>query len=577
MVGFFATFLFLLILLPIIIGSSFKPEITRVKDNSVLKINLRGVAVEHDPSGTLEKLFANPRGKLSLSELFLVLKHASTDSKIKGVFLNHGNLTCGFGLAQDLRDLLKEFKEGGKFVYSYGEILGEMDYFLASVADTIVVQPEGFVEFNGFQASITFWKGLLDKLEIRPEIFRAGEYKSFVEPFIRKDMSPESREQITELIESLYSVYLGNIEESRGISAAQLSLLADSLKVQGPESAVSMGLIDMTGHLDDAYGLVRKQLDMDVDKKDKIPFISPGDYLSHVRASEADSENVVAILVAQGPIVNTSDGDWWDQSLGQKFIKTVRKLREREDVKSVVLRINSPGGSMMVSENIHKELKLLSEQKNMIGSFSSVAASGGYYLAMPCDTLVAQPNSITGSIGVFAILFEFEKFLNNKLGITVDVARTSDHADMFGGSRPMDSVEKKYFQGMVDRAYDVFLGKVAESRGMSKEEVDAVGSGRVWTGQAALEKGLVDVLGNLSEAVRISTEMAQIQDDFRVEFHPDSPTLPEELELFMKSGAKAGDVVQELGLLIGEDIDAFRELTSMHGIQARMPMKLRVR
>ena len=550
-----------------IIAAAGQEEKPVVSDNSVLKLSLSGVLQERSIDDPFQDLFNDYSVKpQSLQDILEALVTAKNDPKIRGVYLSPQFMAGGFASFQEIRDALIDFKTSGKFIYAYGEYLSESDYYLASVADEFILNPEGSLEFNGLSINITFWKGLFDKLGVEPQIFRVGEFKSFVEPFQQKKMSQENRLQLTELLNSIYGYYIGQISETRAIDADNLMEISNELQIQIPEDAVSAGLVDRLGYEDEIKKLIMDETgNTDVDD---INFIS---YSKYVKAISSEySANKIAVIVAEGDIVMAGE----DNSIaGSRFAEEIRKARESSGVKAIVLRVNSPGGSLTASDIIWREIEKTKGVKPIIASMSDVAASGGYYISMLCDTIVAQPNTITGSIGIFGMLFNLDPFLQSKLGITHDVVKTGPYSDIMTVTRELSDFEKSVIQKGVNKGYETFITKVAEGRNMSVDAVKKIAGGRVWSGLQAKEIGLVDVLGSFQDAVTIAADKAGLGDDYRLTFYPKKQPLIEELMTKLSEEARVRIASDQFGMLKPylEDIKALQQ---MKGIQARLPFEI---
>lgn len=547
-------------------------EAPKVKPNSVLYVNLSGPVAERIAEDPIAEALNDGNTGIDLLGALNALEYAKTDPNIEGIYMEHGYLSGGYGAIEEIRSAINDFKESGKFVYSYAEFLSEANYYVASVSDEIYFNPQGIIEFNGLSANITFFKGLFDKLEIEPQIFRVGTYKSAVEPFIRKEMSEANREQVGSFINSIYDHYLKNVSSSRGMSYEQLKLLSDSMLVRSPEDAFKHQLITKVAYKDEIKSLIRKQLDIKEDAK--INSVSLKNYIKTAKADSKYSSNKIAVVVAEGEIVS---GKGEVGTIGsEKFARTIKKARENDKIKAVVIRVNSPGGGIVASDVIWREIMLTREKKPVIASMSSVAASGGYYLSMPCDTIVAQPNTITGSIGIFGMIFNMGGFLENKLGITSDVVNTGSFSDIYTVSRPLNDYEKSIIQSRVNDGYESFTGKAAQGRKMNIEDLKEVASGRVWTGRQALEKGLVDVLGSYNDAVEIAATKAGVKEDYMVVLYPELKSEFEEIisKLMGESEtrlmrAKYGDAAIYL--------EKIKNLQNFSGLQARMPFDLEIK
>ncbi|GAB2794238.1 signal peptide peptidase SppA [Rhabdobacter roseus] len=566
------------LLLLIGIGSAFSSdEKVNVKDNSVLKLDLsdpiREVGVDN-PFSDLGGPFVGGSNVTGLKDIREALRNAREDKNIKGVFLKTEMPMAGWATLEEIRNELIEFKKSKKFIYAYGEFYSEKGYYLASVADHIYLNPAGGMEWNGLSAEYDFYKGTFDKLEIKPVVFRVGEFKSAVEMFSRKDMSEASKKQTLELLSSVNGQFIAKVAATRNLTPEYLSGLADSLAVRSPASALKYKLITNVAYLDEVESAIKKELKLG--EKKSIEYVGLNKYLkSDLPVKEGDFNKRIAVMVAEGEIISGDSGDGVIAS--EKFVKELRKIRENDKIKAVVIRINSPGGSSLASDVMWREIQLTRKKKPVIASMSDVAASGGYYMAMACDTIVAQPNTITGSIGIFALLFNVEHFMNNKLGITFDGVKTNPHADWPTVTREMTDFEKEIFQKSVNEGYATFTKKAAEGRKMPLEKLQSLASGRVWSGQDAKNNGLVDVLGGIDEAIALAAKAAKLdKGDYRVRFYPEKKKPLEEMINKLTGDAEEKAFNKQLGEL-APYVKMYQKALRMEGIQARMPFELDIR
>ncbi len=543
----------------------------KIKEHSVLYLKLDKPILEREKKSPFQGLNipGMEEGTIGLIELRSAIDHASKDDNISGILLEVPYLQSGFTKAADIRSSLEKFKESGKFIIAASGMYSEGAYYIASVADQIIVNPVyGLFEFNGLDAERIFFKGTLDKLQVEPYIFRVGDYKDAVEPFFRKDMSPPSKRHTMHLINMLQDQIIGTIAEARELSPKRLRVLSDSALVQSGEDALKYGLIDQLMYKDQVDSLIRVKAKLDED--DKIPYVSYKKYNRSYKTKNT-SKNRIAVIIASGEITG-GKGD--DNTIGaEKFTKVIRKARLNDNIKAIVLRINSPGGSAAASDVIWRELKLASKVKPVIASMSDVAASGGYYIAAGCDSIIVQPSTITGSIGVFGIMFNVQGLLNDKLGITSDHVQTGYFSDLYNSTRPKTPYELQIFQKQTEKVYDIFVQKCAEARGMTTAQIKAIASGRVWTGTDAVDNGLADMFGDLDTAVKIAAEKAGVEDDYRVRYYPaQKDPFTELLE------SLSGDMESVyMSYKLKELYPVWKEtqkLRQMEGIQARMPFGL---
>jgi protease IV len=509
---------FLLAGLIAVISSS--EEEIKIKENTVLVMNLDGRVLverssEDDPDFSSLSFFGGVP-TVGLTSLKNAIKSAKENENIKGIFLKGGTFIAGQAGIKELRDELKNFKDSGKFIVSYGEIYTENGYYLSSIADEIYINPSGLIEFNGLSSETLFFKGLFEKLEIEPQVFRVGDFKSAVEPFLLDKMSDENRLQTQSFLNDLNEFYLTEISESRGIDFETISDINSNMLVRKLKDATELNIVDGIWYEDQVIDLMKQKLGLQ--KEDKINTINISRTNKALKSKKKYSGNRIAVIVAEGEIMSgNSDG----LISSEKFKEEIKKAKNDKNVKAIVLRVNSPGGSALASEVIWRELEQARKEKPVIASMGEVAASGGYYIAAASDSILAQPNTITGSIGIFALWFNAQGLLNNKLGITTDVVKTGRLSDFLSPTRKVSELERSIFQGQVEEGYDIFLDRVAEGRNITKEEVMKVASGRVWTGNQALENGLVDVLGGLEDAIEIAAVKAGVSDDYRVVYYPE--------------------------------------------------------
>lgn len=548
--------------------SSSEDEV-KIKENTVLVLNLEGRVLversnEDDPDFSSFGLISSVP-PIGLSSLKYAIRTAKENDNVKGIFLKAGTLTAGQAGIKELRDELLSFQESGKFIVSYGELYTENGYYLSSVADEIYVNPSGMMEFNGLASEILFFKGLFEKLEIEPEIFRVGDFKSAVEPFMLDKMSEENRLQTASFLTDLNAFMLNEISESRGINYEKLKEINSKMLVRRMKDAEEMELIDGLWYEDQVMDLMKEK--MGIEKDDKINTINVSRINKSAKAKSKNSKNRIAVIVAEGEIMG---GNADNLISSERFKEEIRKAGKNKNVKAIVLRVNSPGGSALASEVIWRELEEVRKEKPVIASMGEVAASGGYYIAAASDTIVAQPNTITGSIGIFALWFNAKGLLNNKLGITTDVVKTGEFSDFLSPTRRVSEAEKIIFQNQIEEGYDIFLDRVVQGREMDKEAVMKVASGRVWTGNQALENGLVDVLGGLDEAIKIAATKAGVADDYRVVYYPEMKSWVERFISQLSNDVQAYYQQKKLGNFypIYKQIE---DLNKYEGIMVRMP------
>lgn len=541
-----------------------------VDDNSVLQVSFKANISERTPDNPLAALsFLGIDGEknLGLNDILAGIKKAKNDGRIKGIFLDESYMLSGQATTEELRNALIDFKRSGKFVVAYSEVYTQGFYYLASVADKIYVNPKGIFQFKGFSSQVTFLKGTLDKLGIEAQIIKVGTYKSAVEPFFLTKMSDANRQQVNSYLGSLYDHYLTGISKSRGISKDTLFALADNYKIQFPEDALKYKLVDGLKYKDEILAELKQRTS--VKAKGTLAKVDLGEYVkSQAKSDTTVSTNRIAIVYASGEI-NGGEGD--DNTIGSEGIsRALRKVREDKKIKAVVFRINSPGGSSLASDVIWREVMLTKKVKPIIVSMGDVAASGGYYIACAADSIIAEPNTITGSIGIFAILPNMQKFFNDKLGITFDGVKTGKYADLGNTSRPLTPEERAILQNSVNHGYDDFTKAVAQGRGKTQAYINSIGQGRVWTGSQALKIGLVDRLGNINDAIHSAAKMAKLKEYRLVPY-------PEQKSIYAKFGESLSTdmKIRTLKTELGENYRYYEQIKGitqmMRTPQARMP------
>jgi protease IV len=565
--GLFVFSLIGIIILMVIISAASTERLVSVEDNSVLQIILSGNLAEReadDPFSDLSFPGMGPR-EMGLKEIKQAVRHAVTDDKIKGIYLEPRFFAAGYASLEEIRNELEKFRESGKFIVAFSEYYIEQGYFLASVADEIYLTPDyGNVELNGLNVEVAFFKGTLEKLEIEPQIFRVGEYKSAVEPFTRTDFSKENEEQITSFVNSTYDHVLQKIAESRGISFEEIENISDSMLVRNGSDAERYNLITKLAYVDEVRGILKEKIS--TDESEEVNMISYRKYNKSYRDSEY-SRDRIAVIIGTG-FITMGKGD--DKTIGsEKYVDLIREARENDRVKGIVLRINSGGGSALASDVMWNEIRLASQEKPVIASLSDVAASGGYYMAMGCDSIVAMPTSITGSIGIFGMILNMQGLFENKLGLTFDNINTGRFSDLYTVTRPLTDYEKQIIQNDVERGYNTFTTKAAEGRNIDLEKIQEIAGGRVWSGIEAMEIGLIDAFGTLDDAIAMAADKAGT-DEYRVVYYPVQQTFFEQLMSDLSNDIQAKWLRVKTGELYPY-LKMVHELESMVGLQARMP------
>jgi protease-4 len=545
-----------------------------VEENSVLLLKLDAKITEIQQENPLAGL-PIPGGdvqNVGVLQLKEAIAHAKDDARIEGILLDVSYPVAGFSSLEEIRESLLDFRTSGKWVIAYGIVMSESAYYLASASDKIYLNPEGDIEFNGLTAEVGFFKKMFDKLEIKPEVFRVGEFKSAVEPFLFEKMSPESRLQLTALVNSIYDHVLNRVANARDIPIEKLEEISDKMLIRNARAALENGLIDSLLYKDEFDTVLKNKLGVKENKD--INFIRYGKYRKSFSAYKS-TKNEIAVIVADGTIM-PGEADGSEQVIAaDTFVEEIRKAREDDDIKAIVLRVNSPGGEFRSSDMIWREINLAKKVKPVIASMSDYAASGGYYIAMACDTIVAQPHTITGSIGIFMMMFDMSDFLGNKLGITFDEVRTGEFGEMFTVTRPLTDAEKSYWQRNLEEAYATFTGKAAAGRDVADEDIRKVASGRVWSGTQAKDKNLVDVLGGFNDAVKIAADKAGVGDDYKVRYYPKQKPFFEQIVTQLEENAKAGALKSELGEMYPWFMQ-LKKIQTYQGTQARLPFELKI-
>ena len=574
-VGFIAIsiigFFFFFMIIAALVSSTEKQ--VAVQDNSMLVLNLDRQILDRAPNNPFDDLDIpgfNQAKTIGLDDITKSLKKAVSDDRIKGIYLKLSMINGGMASVEEIRNALIAFKDScDKPVYAHADkyMLDQKAYYLATVADKIVIHPEVSVDFRGIGGEMMFYKNALKKIGVEMQIVRHGKFKAAVEPFMLDKMSDENREQQLTYMGSLWNHMLNGISEKRNLSIDQLNLLADEVQTFNKgKKAVESGLVDEVKYKDEVLADLREITGISGTKG--VPIVGASDYAdAPVKGKNKKfSRNKVAVIYASGEIGMSLGGEFIS---GDELSKEIRKVRQDSSYKAIVLRINSPGGTVFDSETIWREVKLAAEERTLVVSFGDVAASGGYYLACAADKIVASPNTITGSIGIFGQIPNFGELLNDKLEITTDVVKTNKNSDLLTLTRPMTDYERNLLQATIEEGYDTFISHVAEGRGMTKEQVDEIGQGRVWSGENAKEIGLIDEFGGLQDAIDLAVEMEGLEDYRTVSL----PTLPDPFEELFKTGTdniRAKFIKNELGEKY-RYYEYLKKASQMNGIYARMP------
>ncbi|GMN10729.1 signal peptide peptidase SppA [Croceitalea sp. MTPC9] len=545
-----------------------------VKENSILELSLNQPISDYEgtnDSDPFASLFEEGQG---LDKILHAIQVAKNDDKIKGISMTTGFLMTGLAQTQEIRSALNDFKSEGKFIFSHADFYTQKNYYLASVADELYLNPQGAMDFKGLASEVLYYKDLQEKTGVKMEVIRHGKYKSAVEPYLSNTMSEANRSQIKELITSLWNSMLTDISSSRNIDVASLNIIADTLGGRTPEYAVKSGLVDGNIYFDEYEGFLREKLDFEEDKE--LNYVDFDDYIK-VASKKTLKTGVdkIAVIYAQGEIFY---GEGSKEIIGQGVInRALNKARDNENIKAIVLRVNSPGGSALVSDIIWREIELTKKVKPVVVSFGNVAASGGYYIAAGADKIFAEPTTITGSIGVFGTIPNINE-LAADIGINAEQVGTNKNSVDYSLFEPMTDTFRNQVQEGIEQTYETFLQRVADGRKMSVEQVNEIAQGRVWSGVDAKALGLVDEIGNLDDAIAAAAEMVNLE-SYGIRKYPkyksDFERLMEDL-----GGAKAkfGESIikEELGNEAFQILKEVKQLSSQKGIQARMLFTLKI-
>ncbi len=549
-----------------------------VKPNSVLKISLPGDIVERVGEDPLEELglsdLPGMEKKMGLLEILQAINTAAQDESIRGIYIDAGNISGSLTMIDEIRSAISEFKKSGKFVVAYGQTVNEAGFYMATVADEFYLNPLGMVEFNGLSADIMFFKKAMEKIGIKPIVFRVGSFKSAVEPFTREDMSPENDLQYRSFLNSLYDYMLQNIAVSRNLPFSDVKRISTNMEITSPQDAIRLGFATGEAYYGDVLDTLKSKIG--VKRTKELKFITLSKYIQKINPEEKSSKNKIAVIICEGEILDApiSTGN---AIVGEVTAKEIRKARLDDDIKAIVLRVNSPGGSIFASDVIWKEVQKAKAVKPIVASMSSLAASGGYYISMGCDKIIAHPMTLTGSIGIFGLWFDPTELLNNKLGITFDTVNTGKYSDFMNITRPIKKFEQEFMQKWIEEGYRNFIAKAAQGRQMDTSKIMFYAQGRVWSGQQAVEIGLVDSLGTLNDAIQIAASLAGIGDDFKVRYYPKAKTLLDNLlNKEDQAAVKEARIKAELGewYWIYQN---YRSIAQKQGIMARLPFEFKIR
>lgn len=564
----------LIVVIGLIAGSSTDQKVM-VRDNSILDLKLDFPIKDYAGNTVFKQYsFMNENRKDGLFNIIDAIKYAATDEKIKGISIDNNLIQAGFSQTKAIRDALLEFKKSDKFIVAYADVYSQKDYYLSSVADTIYMNPAGMMEFNGLSTELLYYKDFQDQTGLKMEVIRLGKYKSAVEPFLENEMSENNREQIEGYLNGIWSVVKNDIAESRNLTTDRLDAIADDMLSRTPSLAKSTKMIDKIAYYDEYEKAIKQAINVEDSKK--INTISIKDYALHTanKLKTNTSTNRIAVIYAEGEIIY-GEGD--AQYVGQGAVnRSLKEAREDDRVKAVVIRVNSPGGSALASELIWREIELTKTVKPVIVSMGDLAASGGYYIACNADKIIAEPTTITGSIGVFGMLPNV-KGLADKWGINAEQVSTNKNSIIYSVFEPMSDAQEMFIKGSINDIYELFTHRVAEGRGMTQDNVNAIAEGRVWTGVDALNNGLVDALGGMDLALKYAAEAADIE-DYKIK---ELPVFEKDLEKILQSfgltKAREDILKEELGETNYKIMQKIKSMSKKEGIQLLFPFSTEIK
>lgn len=548
-------------------------DVPKVRSNSVLDLSYEGAIQDYVPGDKDDPFASFGERSVDLVDLLRAVEAAKEDDRIAGIRMNTSVFLGGWTQAEALRSALEDFRESGKFIYAYGDLYLQKDYYIASVADSVFLNPMGTIDFKGLGSEVLFFKDLQEKTGVKMEVIRHGEYKSAVEPFLSDRMSPENREQIMELLNSFWGHIAAQISESRNIPVERVNAIADGLGGRLPSEALKNKLIDGVLYQDQSDSVINTRLGKKPDAR--LSTITIGDYIKVASGKASSSRNKIAVLHAQGEIIY-GKGD--ENMVGQlSFNRAIRRAVKDKNVKAIVVRVNSPGGSALTSELIWRELERARKVKPVIASFGDMATSGGYYIAAGADKIFAQPNTVTGSIGVFGVIPNMAD-LSEQIGVNAEQVGTHRQSVGYSLFDPMTEEFRSVLTDEIERTYDTFITRVADGRNISKEEADRIGRGRVWSGSMAKGLNLVDELGTLDDAIKAAAEASDTQEYSIVRYPRYKTGLEKLIEELNSAEARTGQKIleAELGPELYQVIKAARLAEPMEGIQARLPFQLTI-
>ena len=578
MVGFFLSCLIVSILSTLMfvamIASMGSSNTVAINDNTILKLDLQKPIQEQAVDNPFD-MFGDEfsqyyQSGIGLDDILTCIKAAAKDSKIKGIYINTESVSASPATLKEIHDALVEFKESGKFIYAYADNYTQGAYYLASVADNVTMSATGLLQFRGVALQVMFYKGLIDKLDVDMQIIRHGKFKSAVEPYMMDKMSEANREQMTLLANTIWNTMVDDIAAERKLNKETLNQIADNMFFGTATKAVENKLIDKTCYKDEVAQDLKKLVGLAEDKDLNITGLS--EYRKAVKAETNSAKDEIAVVYAVGQITGGKSGN--DVMGSETMVKLIKDAYTSENVKAIVLRVNSPGGDGTASDIIWNEIEQAKKAgKVVVTSMGDYAASGGYYISCNSNYIIAQPNTLTGSIGVFGMVPSFQRALKNKLGVTIDGVTTNKHSDAGGALRPLNAEELEVYQNFIDEFYGVFTQRVADGRGMEQSAVDEIGQGRVWAGADALKIGLVDALGNMDDAIAKAAELAKL-DNYKVTYYPKKKDFWTTL---MEKTSGDNNIQAVIRQELGDQYyiyQGLQQLKNAEGVQALMPMQI---
>lgn len=558
----------------LLLGMSMQSTTTPISDNSVLVIKLNGTIAERAEENPFAELLGESMSEQGLDDILKAIRHAKENDKVKGIYIESGTFAGAEPASlEEIRSALTDFKESDKFIVAYGDNYTQGTYYISSVADSIIINPQGMLEWQGIAMKSVFFKDVLEKVGVKMQVFKVGTYKSAVEPFLLNEMSEANKEQTSVMCNEIWGKYISDVSKSRNITPEELNRFADEgFILADPSVYIENKMVDKLAYSDEVPEIIANM--MGVENKKDYSTVSVKEMANaEINKPKDESGNVIAVYYAYGDIVQEEEAGLNSSGIiGTKVVEDLHKIAENDDIKAVVLRINSGGGSAYASEQIWNQVMKIKAKKPIIVSMGGLAASGGYYISCAADWIIAEPTTLTGSIGIFATFPDASELLNDKIGVHFQSVKTNQFADFGDFARPMNSAEQVLLQKYVNRGYELFTKRCADGRNMTIDEIKAIAEGRVWTGIHAKEIGLVDQLGTLDDAIAVAKEKAQIE-SFTLMSYPAKPNVLDQLMNKAKSGSYADAKLKET---LGEYYNMFapvRRLKNGGSIEAAMPYR----